>query len=70
MVPFLDNVEKYGGARQVTHGNITQCMRFACWITKATDIHSDYTILIAYPRQKRLRERASMLRYTYVACII
>jgi hypothetical protein len=30
-------VEKYGGARQVTDDNIIGRMRFACWITKATD---------------------------------
>jgi hypothetical protein len=27
-------------------------IRFACWINKATDIHSKYVILIAFPRQK------------------
>jgi len=27
-------------------------MRFACWITKTTDTHSEYLILIALPRQK------------------
>jgi hypothetical protein len=44
-------------------------MRFACWITKATDTHSEYAILIAFPRQKRLRERVSMLRYQHIACL-
>ena len=37
---LLDNVEKYSGARQATDENIIRCMRFACWITKATDTHS------------------------------
>ena len=27
-------------------------MRVACWITKATDTHSEYVILIAFPRQQ------------------
>ena len=27
-------------------------MRFACWITKATDTHSEYVILFAVPRQQ------------------
>jgi hypothetical protein len=27
-------------------------MRFACWIPKATNTHSEYVILIAFPRQK------------------
>jgi hypothetical protein len=33
---FWDNVEKYGGAKQATYGNITRRMRFACWITETT----------------------------------
>ena len=37
------------------------CMRFACWITKNIDTHSEYVILIVFPLQQRLR-------YTYVAC--
>jgi hypothetical protein len=63
-------VEKYGRARQATDDNIIQRMRFACWITKATDTHSEYLILIAFPQRKWLRERASLLRYTYTACLV
>ena len=37
-----DNVEKYGTARQATDDNIIRRMRFAYWITKATDTHSEY----------------------------
>jgi len=44
-------------------------MRFACWITKATDTHLEYAIFIAFPLQQWLHERASMLRYTYTACL-
>jgi hypothetical protein len=29
-----------------------QRKRFACWITKATDTHSEYVILVAFPRQQ------------------
>jgi len=32
-------------------------MRFVCCITKATDTHSEYVILIAFLWQKWLRER-------------
>jgi len=32
-------------------------MRIACWIPKATDTHSEYVILIAFPLQQRLNER-------------
>jgi hypothetical protein len=63
-------VEKYGRAAQATDGNIIRRMRFACWITKATDTHSEYVIFIAFPRQEWLRERASMLHYTHTACIV
>ena len=45
-------------------------MRCACWIHKATDTHSEYVTLIAFPRQQWLCERASLLRYTYIACLI
>jgi hypothetical protein len=33
-------------------------MRFACWITKATDKHSEYVMLMAFPPQQLVRERA------------
>jgi hypothetical protein len=55
------NVEKYGTARQATGDNIIRHMRFACWITKATDTHSEYVILIAFPQQNLLSERATIL---------
>ena len=43
-------------------------MHFACWITKATDTHSEYVIFIAFPRQQWLRERALLL-HVYVHCL-
>jgi hypothetical protein len=43
-------------------------MRFAFWISKAIDTHSEYVILIAWPQQTWLRERASMLCF-YVKCL-
>jgi hypothetical protein len=36
-------------------------MRFACWITKATNAHSENVIFTAFPVQERLREGASNL---------
>jgi hypothetical protein len=42
-------------------------MRFVCWINKATDTHSEYVILVAFPLQQWLYERASMLSCTYNA---
>jgi hypothetical protein len=39
-------------------------MRIGCWIPKATDKLSEYIILIAFPLQQWLHERASILRYS------
>jgi hypothetical protein len=39
-------VEKYGRVRQTADNNITRRIRFACLITEATDMHSEYVILI------------------------
>ena len=44
-------------------------MRITCWITKAEHIHSHYVIFIAFPLQKLLQERASVLHYMYVHCL-
>ena len=61
-----DNVKKYCRAG---HANITtRRMRIACWIPKATNTHSEHVILIAFLLQ-RLHEPASMLRYSYIACL-
>jgi hypothetical protein len=57
-------------AEQATDDNIARRMRFACWITKTTDTHSEYVILIAFTRQQWLLESASVLRYTYIACLV
>jgi hypothetical protein len=42
-------------------------MRIACWIPKATNTHSGYVILIAYPLQQWLEERSSIFTL-YVQC--
>jgi len=42
----------------------------ACGVTKATNTHSQYVTIIAFPLKHWLQERASMLRYTYIACFI
>ena len=58
-------MDKYFGTRQATDDNMR--MRIACWINKATNTHSEYVIFIAFPLQQWLQERASLLRYTYIA---
>jgi hypothetical protein len=45
-------------------------MRFACRITKATDTHSEHVIIITFPKELWLSERASVLCYTQVVCLV
>jgi len=45
-------------------------MRMACWIPKATDAHAEYAIFRDFPLQQWLYEVASLLRYTYFACLV
>jgi hypothetical protein len=42
----------------------------ACSIPKATNTHLEYVILITFPLQKWLHERASMLCYSYIVCLV
>jgi hypothetical protein len=62
-------VEKYGTAAHARDDSIIWRMRFACWITKATDTHSECVIPIAFPRQQWLRERASILHLHVQYCL-
>jgi hypothetical protein len=50
--------------------NTIQPMGFACCITKATNRHSEYVTLSAFPQQKSLRECALMLPYAYIARLV
>ena len=43
---------------------------FSCWLTKATNTHSQYVILIAIPLQQWLWEHALMVHYIYCACLV
>ena len=45
------------------------CMHFAFLITKATDTHLAYEILIASQLQQWLHECASLLCCMYIACL-
>jgi len=67
LVPFmLHNVKEHDWAGQAI---IIRRMRFAWWISKTANTHSDYVIHTAFSRQKCLRECAPVLRYTYMACL-
>jgi len=43
-------VEKYDTIKQAADDSIIRRTHIACWITKATDTHSEYVILIYFPR--------------------
>jgi hypothetical protein len=50
-----DNVEICGGVRGATNDVTIRCIRFACWIRKATCTHAHtpkFAIFIAVPRQQ------------------
>ena len=46
-------------------------MRFAYWITSATNARSECAVLLTFARQQLLGERASILRDTYcTSCVL
>ena len=45
-------------------------MRIAFWVPKATNTYPKYVIIIAFPPQQVLYDSASILSYTYIACLI
>jgi len=46
-------------------------VRIECWITKATDTHSEYVIVLAFPLQQWLHECSSMLHLCmhFLSCL-
>ena len=61
--------EKNVAQRGMPHRTIRR-MRLACWIPEATHPHTSCVILIAVPLQQWSHERTSVLRYTYIACLV
>ena len=45
-------------------------MRISLWIHKSTNTHLEYVILVAFPLQQSLRQRPTVLRYIYTACLL
>jgi hypothetical protein len=58
ILPFFGQCGKNMLRRRQATGAIIWRMRTACWITKATDKHSDYVTLIAFLQQQSLGESA------------
>jgi hypothetical protein len=59
---------KYTAERDGAYMSIRR-MRIACWIITATDTHSEYVIIIAFPQQQWVCELPSIVCYTYIACL-
>ena len=50
---------------------MTVCrMRIACCVSKDTNTHSEYVMLIVLPLEQWLPKHASILRYKYTACLV
>ena len=65
---FLDNVAKYCRAGQATD-DTTAHAHFTL-DKQRIQTHPEYVIIISFPLQQWLQERALMLRYTYIACLV
>ena len=75
LIFFFENRDVY----RITWKNIVESdrvqktiwrMRISCWIPKARNTHTGCVILGASLPQQWLHERASMLRYTYIASLV
>ena len=62
-------MEKYCRARQATDDNMAHAHRMLD-VEGYKHILTEYVILIAFPLQQWLHERASMLCYAYIACLV
>jgi len=65
---LCDNVEKY--CRPDRPQIRIWRMHISCWVSKARNTHWEHVILTAFPLQLWLQVHASMLHYTYIACLV
>jgi hypothetical protein len=63
-------VEKYGRDGDSTDSNMIRSVRFAYQRTKARIQALKIVVLIVFPPQQWLCERASLLRYTSIGCLV
>jgi len=56
-------VDRYGKTRQTTDGSVIG------WITKATDIHSEYVIII-FRSKNGYANAPQYYVYMYIACLV
>ena len=69
IVQFYELMWKYIVERDGPQMTIWR-MRIARCVRKATNTHVEYVILVAFPLQQWLHERASLLRHTYISCLV
>ena len=63
-------MEKYGRVGQATDDNIIRRMRFACWITKATDTYSEYvTLLLVFHGNSGFVNAPQCYVYMHISCL-
>jgi hypothetical protein len=68
-IPFYETIWKNTVQPNESHMT-TFSTHTACWMPKATNTHSEYVKLIAFPLQQWLKERDCVLRYTYIVCLV
>jgi hypothetical protein len=52
IVPRMDDAKKNSRADQTTGENMTRLIRITRWISKVTNPHSEYEVLLAFPQKK------------------
>ena len=67
IVGFLGIVEKHFRAGQATDHNTAHAH---CLLNKRLQAQSEYVIIVAFPLQQWLHERASMLRYSALSVLL
>ena len=76
---FIDYFSENRAVYEIMWNNIVQPdrpqmtiwrMRLVCWITKATNGHSEYVILTAFLRHQSMNGHTSILCYTYIVCLV
>jgi len=58
--------EERGRAGQATD----ESMKHECWITKAKNTHSEYVIIIVFPRENVFAKGPQRYAYTSIACLV
>ena len=62
-------MEKFCRTSQATDVSVIRRMRF-CILVNEDYTHLEYVIRFDFPLRHWLHERASVLRYTYIACVV